>query len=118
MHDGSTATDVDESALLARLGGRRDLLTMLVSLFSADLPELERSFAAALAGRDAAAIRRLAHRVVGTLADLSATALVERGRDIEERAASAADVDALRPEVAVFLADLAALDVRLRRLVA
>lgn len=117
MHDGSTATDVDETALLARLGGRRDLLSMLVSLFAGDLPELERSFAAALAARDAVMVRRLAHRAVGTLADFSATALLERGRDLEERATAAADVDALRPEITVFLADLHALAARLRGLV-
>mgnify|MGYP002777844451 FL=1 len=118
MHRGPTAALVDESELLTRLGGRRDLLVMLVSLFSSDLPQVREDFAAALAAGDRAAVRRTAHRVVGSLADLAATSLLERGRDIEEQAMNTADLDALRPEIAGFLDALAALDVRLRELVA
>ncbi len=104
-------------ALLARLGGRRDLLAMLSSMFSADIPELERAFEAAIAARDATAVRRLAHRAVGSLVDLCAGGLVERGRDIEERATSPDAVDALRPDIADFLAGLVQFDARLRSLV-
>lgn len=117
MHEGSSAApDIDEGALLARLGGRRDLLLMLVSMFSADVPELEQAFAAAVADRDAATVRRLAHRAVGSLADLCAGELVERGRDLEERATDPDALDALRPDIAAFLAGLAAFEARLRAL--
>lgn len=113
---GMVSVDIDEDELLGRLGGRRDLLTMLVNLFASDLPQVHAEFAAAQAAGDAAAVRRLAHRVVGTLANLSAPALLELGRDIEERA-TPETLAALRPTIAAFLDGLDRLDARLRQLV-
>lgn len=108
--------DVDEAELLARLGGRRDLLAMLVGMFSSDLPQVREEFAAAQAAGDAAAVRRLAHRVVGTLANLSSGPLIELGRDIEEHA-TPDTLAALDPTIAEFLDGLDRLDARLRALV-
>jgi HPt (histidine-containing phosphotransfer) domain-containing protein len=116
MHT-AVSVDVDEAELLARLGGRRDLLAMLVGMFSSDLPQVHEEFAAAQAAGDAVAVRRLAHRVVGTLANLSAMALIELGRDIEEQA-TPDTLEALRPTIAEFLGGLDRLDERLRALVA
>lgn len=109
------SVDIDEVELLARLGGRRDLLAMLVTMFASDLPQVREEFAAAQAAGDAAAVRRLAHRVVGTLTNLSAPALVELGRDIEEQATTPGNLEALRPTIAEFLDGLDRLDERLRR---
>lgn len=106
--------EVDEAELLARLGGRRDLLAMLVGLFSADLPQIRDDFAAALAADDAAAVRRTAHRVVGTLANLSGGALLEYGRDIEELAV-AGRLAEVAPRIDEFCAALAELERRLRQ---
>jgi HPt (histidine-containing phosphotransfer) domain-containing protein len=114
---GDLPVEIDEAELLARLGGRRDLLTMLVGLFSSDLPQVHAEFAAAQAAGDAAAVRRLAHRVVGTLANLSAMALIELGRDIEEQATTPEALEPLKPTIAAFLAGLDKLDARLRALV-
>lgn len=113
MH-GQVSVDIDEVELLARLGGRRDLLAMLVTMFASDLPQVREEFAAAQAAGDATAVRRLAHRVVGTLTNLSAPALVELGRDIEEQA-TPDNLEALRPTIAEFLDGLDRLDERLRR---
>lgn len=107
---------IDEPELMARLGGRRDLLAMLASIFARDLPSVRAEFAAALAAGDAAQVRRVAHRVVGTVADLSAPALIEYGRDIEELAVRG-DLAATGPRIPVFLAALDELDARLRQLV-
>ncbi|HEY8379820.1 MAG TPA: Hpt domain-containing protein [Nannocystis sp.] len=105
---------VDETELLARLGGRRDLLAMLVGLFSQDLPQIRDDFARALAANDAAAVRRTAHRVVGTLANLSGGPLLEYGRDIEELAVPD-NLPALRPRIAQFCAALDELERHLRQ---
>lgn len=106
--------EVDEAELLARLGGRRDLLAMLVGLFSADLPQIREDFARALAADDAAAVRRTAHRVVGTLANLSGGPLLEYGRDIEELAVPG-NLAALTPRIDDFCAALGELEQRLRQ---
>lgn len=109
--------EVDEAELLARLGGRRDLLAMLVGLFSADLPQIHEEFRLALAADDAAAVRRIAHRAVGTLANLSGGALLEYGRDIEELAVPG-NLAALAPRIDLFRAALDELEQRLRHTVA
>lgn len=108
--------EVDEAELLARLGGRSDLLAMLIGLFSADLPQIHDDFKVALAADDAAAVRRIAHRVVGTLANLSGGALLEYGRDIEELAAPG-NLAALGPRIDLFRAALDELERRLREVV-
>ncbi|MBZ5715042.1 Hpt domain-containing protein [Nannocystis pusilla] len=106
--------EVDEAELLARLGGRRDLLAMLVGLFSADLPQIHEEFAAALAAGDAAGVRRIAHRVVGTLANLSGGPLLEYGRDLEELAVPE-NLPLLGPRIDAFRAALDELEQRLRQ---
>lgn len=105
--------EVDEAELLARLGGRRDLLAMLVGLFSADLPQIHEEFTAALAAGDAAGVRRIAHRVVGTLANLSGGPLLEYGRDIEELSVPE-NLAILGPRIDAFRAALDELERRLR----
>ena len=116
-HAPSIPVVVDEAELMARLGGRRDLLAMLAAIFSRDLPNVRKDFAAALATGDATQVRRVAHRIVGTVADLSAPAMIEYGRDIEELAIQG-DLAAAAPRIEVFLAALDELDERLRQLVA
>jgi HPt (histidine-containing phosphotransfer) domain-containing protein len=106
--------EVDEAELLARLGGRRDLLAMLVGLFSADLPQIHEEFTAALAAGDAAGVRRIAHRVVGTLANLSGGPLLEYGRDIEELSVPE-NLPMLAPRIEAFRAALDELERRLRQ---
>ncbi|MFY0540785.1 Hpt domain-containing protein [Nannocystis pusilla] len=106
--------EVDEAELLARLGGRRDLLAMLVGLFSADLPQIHEEFTAALAAGDAAGVRRIAHRVVGTLANLSGGPLLEYGRDIEELSVPE-NLPILGPRIDAFRAALDELEQRLRK---
>lgn len=109
------SVEIDEVELLARLGGRRDLLALLISLFAADLPQIHLDFDAALAAGDTAALRRLVHRLVGTLANLSAVPLLEYGRDLEELAI-ADDIAALRARIPGFLAAIDRLEERLRRI--
>ncbi|MCY0987834.1 Hpt domain-containing protein [Nannocystis sp. ILAH1] len=106
--------EVDEAELLARLGGRRDLLAMLVGLFSADLPQIHEEFTAALAAGDAAGVRRIAHRVVGTLANLSGGPLLEYGRDIEELSVPE-NLPILGPRIDAFRAALDELEQLLRK---
>lgn len=107
--------EIDQAELLARLGGRRDLLLLLISLFLADLPQIRVDLERSLAAGDAAELRRLVHRLVGTLANLSAAPLLEYGRDLEELA-GAGDLAGLGPRLPVFLDALERLEVRLRAL--
>ena len=77
------AIPVDFDALLAMLGGDRQVTVTLLTTFtdelSVDIAECEQ----ALTQQDTEALRRIAHRIKGTSANLQATMLSAAARELE-----------------------------------
>jgi HPt (histidine-containing phosphotransfer) domain-containing protein len=72
---------IDESELLERVDGDRDLLRTLIALFAECSPPMLVEIAAAVASRDTARLEFNAHKLKGSAAALSACAV----RDLAER---------------------------------
>ena len=89
------ATPVDFDALLAMLGGDRQVTVALLTTFteelSADIADCEQ----ALAQQDTEALRRIAHRIKGTSANLHALVLSAAAREFEQ-ACSEADASLMK----------------------
>ena len=83
------ATPVDFDALLAMLGGDRQVTVALLTTFteelSADIADCEQ----ARAQQDTEALRRIAHRIKGTSANLHALMLSAAARELEQSCAEA-----------------------------
>ncbi len=87
-----TSVPFDESALLARLMGDRNLTRSLVAGFLEDMPRQLAALAAAVSARDSASAEQTAHRIRGAAASVSAPALQEIASEIEH-AGKAGDLD-------------------------
>ena len=78
------AAPVDFDALLAMLGGDRQVTVALLTTFteelSADIADCEQ----ALTQQDTEALRQIAHRIKGTSANLQATMLSAAARELEQ----------------------------------
>ena len=85
------AAPVDFDALLAMLGGDRQVTVALLTTFteelSADIADCEQ----ALAQQDTEALRRIAHRINGTSANLQATMLSAAARELEQASSEASE---------------------------
>ncbi len=79
---GSTAV-LDERSLLDRVGGDRQLLAELARIFLADSPQMMAAIRSAVQQRDAAALRRAAHTLKGSVANFSASGAVEAALRLE-----------------------------------
>jgi CheY-like chemotaxis protein/HPt (histidine-containing phosphotransfer) domain-containing protein len=76
----------DEADLLARVAGDRALLAEVIQLFLAEGPRLRAELAAVVDGADPDPVARIAHRIKGMLASLSARPASALARELEERA--------------------------------
>ena len=74
---------IDVAALLASVGGDHGLLDELAATFEAERPGWIASLRAALAARDAEAVRRVAHSVSGALGYLRAPTVRQRAVELE-----------------------------------
>ena len=85
------ATPVDFDALLATLGGDRQVTVALLTTFteelSADIADCEQ----ALTQQDTEALRGIAHRIKGTSANLQATMLSAAARELEQASSEASE---------------------------
>src|ERR1051326_504047 len=82
---GAAAETVfDETALLNRLMGDRDIARTVVGSFLEDIPRQLAALGARLAARDAAGAMLHAHRIKGAAANLTTGALVKAAQDIEQ----------------------------------
>lgn len=66
--------------------GRPDVLARVADIFDRDAPRLLAEIRAAVAGNDAERLRQAAHAMKSTSANVGATALAARLRDVEQRA--------------------------------
>jgi two-component system, sensor histidine kinase and response regulator len=116
MDTSPTAFDVD--AALELTDGDAELLRELAALLAADAPGEMDLIRAAVARRDATAVREAAHSLKGSLRVLGAAPAAELAEEIEQRgatgrlddvaeltAALAADLDALLSAVTAWLAE-------------
>jgi HPt (histidine-containing phosphotransfer) domain-containing protein len=97
--EGSTtevaaSSPFDESDLLKRLHGDKELAAEIVRLFVEECPGLLGGVRTALERRDMAAARRAAHKLKGAAGTASATGIAEAAALVETLAASD-DMDAL-----------------------
>jgi signal transduction histidine kinase/DNA-binding response OmpR family regulator/HPt (histidine-containing phosphotransfer) domain-containing protein len=90
----STNPPVDESDLVNRLHGDKELAAEIVRLFAEECPALLEGIRTALDQRDAAAVRRAAHTLKGAASTAAAVGLTEAASLMEVLAAEA-DFDAL-----------------------
>ncbi len=81
---GSSQYVLDESELLNRVGGDRELLMDLVSLFLEDYPTTLREIREATQNRDPEGLRRSAHALKGAVANFAARAAVETAEKLED----------------------------------
>ena len=85
------ATPIDFDALLEMLGGDRQVTVALLTTFteelSADIADCEQ----ARAQQDTEALRRIAHRIKGTSANLQATMLSAAARELEQASSEASE---------------------------
>jgi len=79
---------LDETAILTRVGDDLDLLGDVVELFHQNSRELLDSIEAAAASGDTAALQRLAHTLKGSAGNFTTTGLYDLARDLEMRAGS------------------------------
>jgi HPt (histidine-containing phosphotransfer) domain-containing protein len=77
----------DHEALLTRVGGDADLFRRVIHLFLADCPVQMAAIAAAIAARDAEAIRLAAHALRGSAGNLSVVALMSAAHALERMGA-------------------------------
>lgn len=111
MSAGETPA-VDLAAVMARLGGDRELLGELAGLYLEDEPGLLAQLEAAVARGEAEGIRRAAHAIKGSVANFAAAraqaaafALEQAGRH-GDLAPAPALLDALRTELALLRREL------------
>jgi len=78
---------IDENDLLIRVGGDREFLTELVTLFREDFPNIMIRIETALRQQDAAEVAYGAHALRGPLATLSASSAAALAAEIEYAAA-------------------------------
>ena len=71
-HAAPAGTEIDEPALLARVGGNRVLLGEVIDLFLHDYPECMAEMRQALARHDLPAVLRAAHTLKGSAASMAA----------------------------------------------
>nr|MBA2258189.1 Hpt domain-containing protein [Acidobacteriota bacterium] len=76
--------DFDQKAALSHTGGDRKLLKELVAMFRADTAAGLRRIEAAIAGREAEALRQAAHALKGAAATVGATAGREAAAELEK----------------------------------
>jgi two-component system sensor histidine kinase/response regulator len=74
----------DADALLARVGGDRELMADVVRLFLEDYPDRLANIAAAIDARDANALRVAAHALKGAAGNLGAVAVYEATSALEQ----------------------------------
>jgi CheY-like chemotaxis protein/HPt (histidine-containing phosphotransfer) domain-containing protein len=92
--DVAASSPFDESDLLKRLHGDKELAAEIVRLFVEECPGLLDGIRTALDRRDAAAARRAAHKLKGAAGTASATGIAEAAALMEVLAGSD-DMDAL-----------------------
>ena len=78
------AIPVDFDALLAMLGGDRQVTVTLLTTFTGELSVDIADCEQALTQQDTEALRRIAHRIKGTSANLQATMLSAAARELEQ----------------------------------
>jgi CheY-like chemotaxis protein len=74
---------LDAEALLARLGGDRELLSGLVKIFLSDSPKQLQTLRKAIEGKTPEALRQAAHALKGSLANFGATAAAAAAQKLE-----------------------------------
>jgi two-component system sensor histidine kinase/response regulator len=79
---------IDENVLLFRLGGDREFLAELVTLFREDCPSMMIRIRTALRQHDAAEVIRVAHSLRGPLANFSASSAAALAAKVEYAAAA------------------------------
>jgi two-component system, sensor histidine kinase and response regulator len=97
---------VDENDLLLRVGGDREFLAELVDLFRQDIPKKMQNMKTALQQQDAPEVRREAHSLRGTLANLAASPAAASAAEIEN-AAETGDLNKARAVLGRFEPQLA-----------
>ena len=75
---------INFAALLEMLGGGKQILASLLSKFAEELTADLAASEQAMVDHDAEALRRVAHRVKGTSANLHALMLSAAGRELEQ----------------------------------
>ena len=87
----TSTAPIDFDALLAMFGGDRQITAKLLATFaeelSADIADCEQ----ARAQQDTEALRRIAHRIKGTSANLQATMLSAAARELEQASSEASE---------------------------
>ncbi|MBB3112192.1 two-component system sensor histidine kinase/response regulator [Paenibacillus phyllosphaerae] len=78
-----TVPGIDMSAALARVSGKREILRHMLNVFVTDSGLFEQRFAEAIAERDYATARRLAHTLKGVAGNLSAAELAALADQLE-----------------------------------
>jgi HPt (histidine-containing phosphotransfer) domain-containing protein len=93
-------------ALLETTGGDPDFFAEMIDVFLADAADLLSAMDAALAGGDAAALRRAAHSLKSNAATCGATGLTALARQLEE-VGKTAELDDAAPLLAAACAEFA-----------
>lgn len=104
-----TSIMLDQPALLERVDGDAELLQEIVDLFLTDYPEHLRALHVALAQHDCPQLAQLAHRLKGSIGNLSLLKAHEIARQVETLA--------LHGDVAGVTSTLASLEVELARVI-
>jgi signal transduction histidine kinase/CheY-like chemotaxis protein len=113
---GISSEDASD-AVLARMGGDRQLLAEVARLFVEDAPRHLEAIAQAIANRDAESLRRAAHALKGAAANFDAQSVVDLARELErigdrdELLNAPALLDALRGELDRLLSSLRTLSI-------
>lgn len=106
---------LDREAVLERVGGDAELLEELVGMYDEDAPKAVADIQNGLAGKDATALERAAHRLKGSLVTLGADAASDAAFSLEKMGRSGdlsvaeAALDALQAEMARLRPELEAL---------
>ncbi len=77
------AVVIDRQKAMATVGGDRELLCSLVTLFRAESPRMQTQLRQALASRDPGQVRRVAHTIKGAVGNLGACRAMERAQALE-----------------------------------
>lgn len=73
----------EEEEMLARFGGRRQLLVTVIGVFQESYPEMLASLRDAAAKRDATGLENTAHKLKGAICNLIKGPAYDRARDLE-----------------------------------
>ena len=82
---------IDFDALLAMFGGDRQITAALLATFAEELSADIVAAEQALNQQDTEALRRIAHRIKGTSANLQATMLSAAARELEQASSEASE---------------------------